>query len=491
MIKGRWEQPHPKFYLEFLVQLYCSAVRFSEIWQFKLFTPNRKRNGKKNGKGKGRNNNKNRDVTDYTQLIKRQLKKATKGMFAIAGEGLGERLGERVGMRNEFGRMGRKLGGQMARITGFGDYEVKNNTLLAPSVVPDFGLNSVRITHKEYLGNVMGSTAFVGKTYYINPGLSETFPWLSGIARNYQQFRVNGLIFQYVSTSAYALGTTNSALGKVILATNYNAEDPPFTATTGMLATQFSTYCRPADSIMHALECARGETASNLLYVRTDLDGNNKDKRLTDLGFTEVAREGMQSTTEVGGLWISYDITLLKPILNPQNAMSDGFDQFVMLSNNDNLWDSKITPRNNYLGGTFVSLYPDMLGMRYTFESGISSGFFLNVIEITCGPTSKITDGSAGGTYGTLTNCVLVVDDDKDGPFNGAYNSPADPQYMSNLREEGSIIDSTCIVTQMLQVTGPNPTLSLVNLGLTGPGVYWRWSLYPISYRTSPEVPSD
>lgn len=443
-----------------------------------------KRNGKKNG-GKKNGQGKKQSNPNITKIIKKQLKIATKGMFSAAGNELGEYFGGRLGNSQMGGNIGRKIGSQMARITGFGDYTVENNSLLKPTVVPDFGQNSVRITHKEYLGNVMGSTEFVAKSYELNPGLSDTFPWLSGIARNYQQYRINGMIFQYVSTSAFALGSTNSALGKVILATNYNSEDPDFTTTVQMLATQFSTYCRPADSIMHAIECARSEVAQNLLYVRTDLDDSSKDKRITDLGFTTVAREGMQSTSEVGGLWISYDITLMKPILNPQNAISDGFDQFVLTSQANNLFDSKITKRNNYLGGDL--LLDGTTSGTYSFDTNISSGYFLNIIEFTLGPDSKIVDESLGGTYGSFLNCLLVVDEDKNGPFNGAYASPAAPQFAVSFRGITQT-DSTAIIMQVIKVTGPNPKVGLTNIQIQGIGVFWRYTILPISYNTTPQL---
>ena len=346
------------------------------------------------------------------------LKKRSKGQAKRIGGDLGGILGRGDGQEMIGRSVGSFVGQQFASITGFGDYQVRSNSLTGRTVVPDFGPNSVRITHKEYLGNIDGSTAFVGRVYPLNPGVSTTFPWLAGIAPNYQQYRFNGVVFQYVSTSAFALGTTNSALGKVMMATNYNAEDPPFTSTVGMLATQFSNYCRPADSIMHAIECAPTETASNVYYVRTDIDGKEKDLRLTDIGFTEVAVEGMQSNTEVGGLWISYDITLLKPILNPQNAMSDGFDQFTVATDMNTFYNGKVTPRNNLLSGTLENEAPS--SYTYAWAEGVSSGYFVSVIELELGVDNKVTWLNQPSLFHAYDNCRLVIDDDKDGPFNGA-----------------------------------------------------------------------
>jgi hypothetical protein len=419
---------------------------------------------------------------------RREIKKQSKGTFARVGANLGGILGASYGQANLGRSFGGFIGRGLSRATGFGDYEVRSNSLVAPTVVPDFGPNSVRITHKEYLGNVDGSTKFEYRQYPLNPGMATTFPWLSGIARNYQQYRMNGVIFQYVSTSAFALGTTNSALGKVILATNYNAEDPSFTSTVGMLATQFSNYCRPADSIQHAIECAPTETANNVYYVRTDLDGTGKDLRLTDIGFTEIATEGMQSSSEVGGLWITYDITLMKPILNPQNAMSDGFDQFVMMSNNDSLVDSKQTVRNGYLGGT---LSFDDGKMIYYFNEGISSGYFLSVIEFDTTTENKITHTSPGSGFHTYNNAGIVLDSDKDGPFN-AFSIGGGGAICSNLTFPPYTVGGTAaeaIIVEVFLVNGPEPWIRLQNVQLAGVGISWRWSIFPLSYNSNPQVP--
>jgi hypothetical protein len=414
------------------------------------------------------------------------LKKRSKGQAKKLGRRAGHAVGSYLGNPSVGRSVGGYVGDQFARVTGFGDYEVRSNTLVAPQVVPDFGPNSVRITHKEYLGNIDGSVAFKGRAYPLNPGVSTTFPWLAGIARNYQQYRFNGVLFQYVSTSAFALGTTNSALGKVMLATNYNAEDPPFTSTVGMLATQFSNYCRPADSIMHAIECAPTETASNVYYVRTDLDGDQKDLRLTDIGFTEVAVEGMQSTTEVGGLWITYDITLMKPILNPQNAMSDGFDQAVIVTEQDSFYNGKVSYRNNTLGGTVALMDPT--SYSYTWDPSVSSGFFLHVVELDPSATSTVVHLNSPALFSVFTNCKLVVDDDKNGPFNGAQIGQLSG-VLAPMLDDAKYTNVQCPIVQLVQVTGPEPSMTLTNIELFGVGLTWRWSVFPVSYSPTPQNP--
>lgn len=448
----------------------------------RLYTlPNKKNGNKKKSPAQKLQNKREKEIKKMRKENKR-IKQQIRTYSRNVGRAVGLRAGDMAG--NLFGDM-------YSRVTGFGDYEVTSNTLLAPSVVPDFGPNSVRITHKEYLGNIDGSVGFATQTYPLNPGMSTTFPWLAAIARNYQQYRINGLIFNYVSTSAFALGTTNSALGKVILATNYNAEDPAFTSTVSMLATQFSNYARPADAVAHAIECAPTDTANNVYYVRTDLDGKQKDLRVTDLGFTQISTEGMQSTSEVGGLWITYDITLMKPILNAEAVVSDGFDQFINTTINLELWNSTTEIRNNYLGGTTVSTGDPNEGFCYVFPPQTSTGTYLALVEVSANSDQKITT-PAGFVKIQPINSQVLVDDDKNGPFNGSYIGISAGELSNLDKSPYSVQDNVAIVASIIQLTSDNASFFVKNINCTGIGeVVWRLSVFPLSYSNTPQYPDS
>lgn len=416
------------------------------------------------------------------------------GSGAVAGPlgGLaGRAIGRGLGINSKkTSAIGRQAGMLFSKITGYGDYTVSDNTLLKPSPVPDFGTQSIRVTHKEFLGNIYGSVDFSYITYPLNPGISKTFPWLAGIARNYQQYHINGLIFQYVSTSAFALGSTNSALGKVMLATNYNAEDPAFESTVQMMATQYSNYCRPADSIMHAIECSPSETPNKVYYIRTEISEDAKDLRLSDIGFTEVATEGMQSTSEVGGLWISYDITLLKPILNPQTTLVSGFDQFDLATPDvvgNALYDAKISIRNNRLSGTLVA---DTVADKfvYSFAPSLQTGYFMCMLEVSGSPDSKFSpvDYIING----FVNCATVTDNSGYGPFNGKYyqTTSLTSRLQSGLVATGPFYGETVVFGSILEIN-KNPasfTLSAFNSQGTK-GFYMRLHIFPVPYDPTPD----
>lgn len=246
----------------------------------------------------------------------------------LAGAALGGYLGGPAGSA-----LGSVLGGAgghlLGRIFGSGDYvtsgdQVKYNVLANSAQVPQFGhgKNVVNIRHREYLGDVITSStigAFQLTDYPIQPGLVGSFPWLAQVCGStFQQYRINGMVFEFRSMSADALNSTNTALGSVVMATDYDSKDATFTSKQEMENTEFGVSCKPSSCMMHAIECARNQTAVSELYIRAGSVPSGADIRLYDMGRFSIATSGFQAASvNVGELWVSYDITLLKAIQQP------------------------------------------------------------------------------------------------------------------------------------------------------------------------------
>jgi len=320
---------------------------------------------------------------------------------SMGGAALGNMIAPGIG-----GTIGGALGGMVGRlgslITGHGDYDVKQNVLVRPGPVPSFGESSIRIRHKEYLGDLSGSTSFAITSRYINPGLPSTFPWLSSLASNFEQYHFNGLVFQFVSTSADALNSTNTALGKVIMATDYNALDANYSNASEMLITLFSNYGKPSEHLYHAIECAAEQTPTKLYYVRSSTVFNG-DQRLYDLGNFQVATEGMQAAANIGGLWVTYDVTLVKPVISPLDGASrlDKWKLFGVTSVTG-LAGNITTPANPLLGGFFTN--NTATSVVYNFPTSLKSGTY----QVTVALNSE----SVALTYNPITinvnsNCIL------------------------------------------------------------------------------------
>jgi len=251
---------------------------------------------------------------------------------SAAGRMVGGAIGSKYGLGKAGAAIGSKIGSYahyIGKIFGSGDYitasdGVKSNSLMNPSPqAPQFaGQRAVRIRHREFLGDIITSAtpgAFNIQKFSINPGLSASYPWLSQVCgATFQQYRINGQVYEYRSMSADALTSTNTALGQVIMATDYDSKDSPFTTKQQMENTMFGVSCKPSSCMIHAIECARNQTSVSELYVRPFAVPDGTDPRLYDMGNFYVATNGMQgASVNVGELWVSYDITFFKEIQQP------------------------------------------------------------------------------------------------------------------------------------------------------------------------------
>jgi len=170
-------------------------------------------------------------------------------------------------------------------LTGFGSYKVEENSLLSglegndPPMMRNVRKGeAVVVEHREYIMDIFSAptngpagSAFNLQSFDIQPGLENTFPWLTQVAQGFQEYEIQGMIFEFKSLSADAVvGTNNSgALGSVIMATNYNAGAPNFTSKQEMLESEYSSDTKPSESIVHPIECKRSLTPVSRLYVRT------------------------------------------------------------------------------------------------------------------------------------------------------------------------------------------------------------------------------
>jgi len=227
------------------------------------------------------------------------------------------------------GSLGHYLGRKGAEATGFGAYRMpKSNSLLVPELPSIRNARTLEgatvVRHKEYLGDVISSSTAGGGNvvvYPIQPGLSTTFPWLSAIANSFQEYKVNGMLVEFRSTSGNAVSSGNTALGEVVLSTTYNSASP-FTGSSSksaLMNEEFAVSTTPARSVIHAVECAPNQTPIDKLYTRSSPSGVNPpasgtDIRLYDLGTLAVGTFGQQAASvNLGELWITYEVILYKP----------------------------------------------------------------------------------------------------------------------------------------------------------------------------------
>jgi outer membrane lipoprotein SlyB len=281
---------------------------YSPIWLVVSDTmPNRTKNAKKN-KGKMPAN-----------LPMQHPKKEKKTPFGDTGSILGNSIGGMFGNASMGRGVGRWLGTGIGSIFGSGDYQLtglqpKYNVLTNGNQIPKFETTRATnvVCHREYLGDINGTTAFNNTTYPLNPGMSQTFPWLSGIASNYQEYKFHGLVFEFRPLITDFV--TSGAPGVVVMATSYNADVTAYATKQQMENSEFAVSVKPTMTMMHGVECAPSQTINPTKYIRTGTVPIGQDLRLYDQGIFQFATQA-NPVQDLGELWVSYCVEFLKPIL--------------------------------------------------------------------------------------------------------------------------------------------------------------------------------
>jgi len=305
-----------------------------------------------------------------------------KGVFKQAGHLVGGPIGAQVG-----GLINRGL----YSLTGFGDYQINSNSLIetnGPPTIVNRSNKEFVVRHREYIQDIYslnGSnntpSGFGIQGYPINPGSSTTFPWLSNIADKFEQYRIEGIIFEYKSLYSDAVVTQNGSIGSIILATDYNAGAPLFQSKQAMENYQFAQSSKPSNSIIHPIECARSQNVLSELYIRSGAVPSGEDIKTYDFGEFQIASQGIPlggsgARVPLGELWVSYQIALLKPRLPPSSSayVDSGFAYFTSVADNAAFvpWGTVPVPfnrvvRDNSLSNFNIYLISDN---KFTIKKG-------------------------------------------------------------------------------------------------------------------------
>lgn len=249
------------------------------------------------------------------------------GAGAAIGTGLGGLIGGPAGAA-----VGGLVGGAAHKLAhalfGFGDYQVSKNAILEETNGPPMVINKGKefiIRHREYIKDIFSASgtantpsAFALESFAINPGNFQCFPWLSTLADKFEQYRIEGMIFEYKSLYSDAVVTQNGSIGSTILATEYNSGAPAFTNKQQMENYQFAQSAKPSLSIIHPIECRRPQNVLTELYVRPGNVPAGEDVKTYDFGDFYIASQGIPlgaagAPVNLGELWVSYQIALIKP----------------------------------------------------------------------------------------------------------------------------------------------------------------------------------
>lgn len=226
-----------------------------------------------------------------------------------------------------------------AKIFGKGDYsisenitDISKNSLMGQSMKPPSFANGGKGTfvfeHSEYCRDIVSAPVagdFKVEQFTINPSDPDLFPWLSGIAQNFEYYTIEGLLFRFVSTSGESVASTNTALGQVMMYVNPDVYDPLVLNKSTLLQYEGVVDAKPSKGIMVGAECDPKRMVTDKFYVGAAPQGS--DRRFTDFGQLVVATSGLPGTSVVcGELWAHYRIRFFTAKV-PDNDLGMAYDE--------------------------------------------------------------------------------------------------------------------------------------------------------------------
>jgi len=337
------------------------------------------------------------------------------GTFAYAGRTLGQMSGI-----PGLAELGNYAGGKLANWAGFGDYSTNqimggSGNQQAISVNRTDNTGDIYISRTEFVKNIVvtgtagGVSNFENRTFLLNPGITNTFPWLSQIANCFTMYDFQGLIFQYKPLFSEDAGSSNN-LGKVIMATDYDPTAPAFLTSVQMENYDYSNSTKPSCGCLHGVETAQSQQSVNMMYVRTGTV--SRDLSFYDVGSFQFATEGVPlpaaSTSQIiGELWVTYRVKLSRAeIYSSLLGNNILCDLLKGTSSSSALYTgTTLTKSSNNIGVTLANV--SSTSMELTFPVNISLGYFQVIVWFQSGGTAFTTQ--SGATFTNATNCQYYL----------------------------------------------------------------------------------
>jgi hypothetical protein len=270
------------------------------------------------------------------------------------------------------------------------------------------GDGRVRVTHREYLGEVAGSVAFAATSYSLNPGLAAVFIWLSSLAQNFESylFRKFRLCFETEKSSS-----TN---GTVMLALDFNAADAAPGSKQALMALHNAVRSEVWHECVYNADKADLEKFGKQRFVRTGSLASNLDIKTYDVANMIVATQGCADTTSLGELYLEYDIELITPQA-PQAAVSTGVQTITSTSATVNSsWFTTSTTVGpvyaNVAGNTVTFAIPGVYAVTFSCgsTSGTLTGYGYSSWSGTAAIAAPLTFGPNENQSGVAISCVAV-----------------------------------------------------------------------------------
>ncbi|QMW68703.1 capsid protein [Crucivirus-204] len=166
------------------------------------------------------------------------------------------------------------------------------------------------IVHREFIRDIVSSSsvgAFEVQSFVVNPGSTNTFPWLSVISQNFEQYYIHGL--QFFFRSGAGDNSTTGQQGNVILAAEYNVNSPPYFNKQVMENSAGARSVKQSNSVEFNLK-----SVNRTLFTRSGQIPAGDSLKFYDHAIFQIATVGFPTASfNAGELWVAYKISFIKP----------------------------------------------------------------------------------------------------------------------------------------------------------------------------------
>jgi hypothetical protein len=169
------------------------------------------------------------------------------------------------------------------------------------------------IRHREYLKDIVAEgsspSIFTSQGFPINPGMAQTFPWLSQIAPRFEKYHFKKLRFCFETEAPTSLG------GSLILTLDYDASDAAPTSKVQAMAYKNAVRAAPWEECCHD-SAAEDLSQQKQYFVRSGVNPVSTDIKLYDVGNLFVCSQNVVTGgATLGELYVEYDVELMTPQL--------------------------------------------------------------------------------------------------------------------------------------------------------------------------------
>lgn len=344
------------------------------------------------------------------------------------------------------------------------------------------------ISHSEYMGDLVcsgTSGAFLAQNYAINPANQGTFPWLSSVAVNFQDYQFTKLVFEFRPLVSESTSSSTGALlsmGSVILAIQYDSVLGPYTSKATCENSDGSMSSKPSERCFVQVECNPKFNPLGVLYTSVlglnssgfpQVSSVQQDPRMNLLGIFEAASVGVPTASStpisLGELWCHYECCMYKPQLNAN--LSAELSAHYLIT----------TPTvTNFFGATVPSpvtnntLFLNFTGNTFSFPLSVTVGSFFCMWSV------------VGTTPATIAPPVITV---ANGSLVTAFTNTGTFQTLTTALapNSGVAADSEVIICFIVSVNAPGASLCTVtfaNSSSSIPGGTVKGDLFVTPYNT-------